>query len=64
MTDAYRMKESRVEIEPTPVKTVWSVADWMVLFLFLAPLAVILLIYDLFARLLRLCLRRGSDVRL
>jgi len=51
-----------MEIEPVPVKTVWSVADWMVLFLFLAPLAVILWVYDLFARLLKLCLKRGGDV--
>jgi len=52
-----------MEIEPVPVKTVWSVADWMVLFLFLAPLAVILWVYDLFARLLRFCLGWRNDVR-
>ena len=51
-----------MEVEPVPVKTVWSKADWIVLFLFLVLLAVILLIYDLFARLLKLCLKRGGDV--
>lgn len=42
-----------MELKPEPIKTTWSLTDYVVLVLFLIPPAMVLFIRDQFARLRR-----------